>query len=136
MTDVPPTVDTGETVRITVPADSAFVSVLRTVTAAMAARRDFTIEEIDDTRIAIDEACALLLPQVVDGSAATLTVVFGGTPERLEATATVTGTLPGVTLDRASFAWLVLSAVVDDVDSEQTGEDLTVRFSKLRSPRP
>ena len=33
----------------------------------MAARRDFTLEEIDDLRLAVDEASALLLPHARDG---------------------------------------------------------------------
>ena len=51
------------------PADPAYISVLRTVTASLAARRDFTIDEIDDLRIAVDEASALLLPHATAGAA-------------------------------------------------------------------
>jgi len=135
VTDTPPVgVDTGETVTITVPADSAFLSVLRTVTAAVAARRDFTIEEIDDARIAIDEACALLLPHVL-GSGAELHVVFGGGPERLDATVSVTRARPASVPERTSYPWLVLTAVCDDVYSTQEADVLTVGFIKSRSPR-
>ena len=49
-------------VEVRLPANSAYVSLLRTVTAGLAARLDFTLDEIDDLRIAVDEACALLLP--------------------------------------------------------------------------
>ena len=51
---VEPAGDHAETVHVTIPADPSYVSVLRTVTASLAARRDFTIEEIDDLRIAVD----------------------------------------------------------------------------------
>ena len=40
------------------PADGAYLSVLRTATAGLAARLDFTLDEIEDLRIAVDEACA------------------------------------------------------------------------------
>ena len=43
-------------VEVRLPALSAYVSVLRTVTAGLAARLDFTLDEIEDLRIAIDEA--------------------------------------------------------------------------------
>ena len=50
-------------VSLRVPADGAYVSVLRTMTAGLAARLDFTVDDIEDLRIAIGEACALVLPQ-------------------------------------------------------------------------
>ena len=58
--------DTGATlqadmVTIKLPAAGAYLSVLRTATAGLAARLDFTLDEIEDLRIAVDEACAMLL---------------------------------------------------------------------------
>ena len=52
----------ADTVDIRVPADGAYLALLRTATAGLAARMDFTLDEIEDLRIAIDEAGALLLP--------------------------------------------------------------------------
>ena len=43
------------------PADSANVSLARSLTAGIAARSGFTIEEVEDLRIAIGEACTLVL---------------------------------------------------------------------------
>ena len=63
-------VDATDTVELTVPADPAYLSVLRTVIASLAAQRDFTLDEIDDLRIAVDEAGALLLPHAAPGSQA------------------------------------------------------------------
>ena len=50
------------------PAESAYLSVLRTATAGLAARLDFTLDEIEDLRIAVDEACAMLLGQAIPGT--------------------------------------------------------------------
>ena len=41
-------------VELRLPADGAYVSVLRTTTAGLAARLDFTIDDIEDLRIAVD----------------------------------------------------------------------------------
>ena len=65
--------DTGATlqadmVTIKLPAAGAYLSVLRTATAGLAARLDFTLDEIEDLRIAVDEACAMLLAQAVPGA--------------------------------------------------------------------
>jgi serine/threonine-protein kinase RsbW len=55
-------------VEVRLPAAGAYLSVLRTATAGLAARLDFTLDEIEDLRIAVDEACAILLQQAVPGS--------------------------------------------------------------------
>ena len=43
-------------VTVCMPAEGAYLSVLRTATAGLAARLDFTLDEIEDLRIAVDEA--------------------------------------------------------------------------------
>ena len=55
-------------VTVRMPADGAYLSVLRTATAGLAARLDFTLDDIEDLRIAVDEACAMLLGQAIPGS--------------------------------------------------------------------
>src|SRR4051795_2514319 len=51
----------SDTVELRVPADPAYLAVIRTATAGLAARLDLTLDEIEDLRIAVDEACALLI---------------------------------------------------------------------------
>ena len=62
-----PSIDARDVVELRLPADAAYLGVVRTATAGLAARLDFTIDEIEDLRIAVDEACAILLPDVVSG---------------------------------------------------------------------
>src|SRR4051794_41793191 len=50
-----------DVVLLTVPADGGYLGVLRTATAGLAARLHFALDEIEDLRIAVDEACAMLL---------------------------------------------------------------------------
>lgn len=133
----------ADVVELEVPADPAYLSVLRTATAGLAARLDLTIDEIEDLRIAVDEACALVLgPQPLDGSGDRHAVeaqpapgpsgAVGGSelpaPPVLRARFELDGsgmrvevsgparTLPG----RESFAWAVLDALVSGLD---TGRD-------------
>src|SRR6266516_508606 len=58
---------TQDHVTVCMPAEGAYLSVLRTATAGLAARLDFTLDEIEDLRIAVDEACAMLLGQAIPG---------------------------------------------------------------------
>lgn len=103
-----------DVVRIRLPADSGYLSVLRTATAGLAARLDFTLDEIEDLRIAVDEACAMLLPQAIAG--AQLTCSFRLDPATLEVVVTIP-TTDGALPMRDTFSWTVLSALAGEVDS-------------------
>jgi serine/threonine-protein kinase RsbW len=103
-----------DAVVITLPADSAYLSVLRTATAGLAARLDFTIDEIEDMRIAVDEACAMLLPQARPDADLRCEFVVEQT-SILVAVSVLT--IDGQQPSRDTFAWTVLSALAGDVDS-------------------
>lgn len=96
-------------VEVRLPAAGAYLSVLRTATAGLAARLDFTLDEIEDLRIAVDEACAILLQQAVPGSV--LSCVFRLVDDSLEVTVAAP-TTDGRAPERDTFAWTVLSALV------------------------
>ena len=119
-----------DAVEIRLPADSAYLSVLRTATAGLAARLDFTLDEIEDLRIAVDEACAMLLPHAVE--TAQLTCRFELTPETLEVTVnlpTTRGQLP----ERDTFSWTVLSALAGEVDTGMDDDrNVWIRLRKRR----
>jgi serine/threonine-protein kinase RsbW len=90
------------------------LSVLRTATAGLAARLDFTLDEIEDLRIAIDEACAMLLAQAIPGTDLECGFELGAD----EVTITVAVTAAQARMPaRDTFAWTVLSALAGSVDS-------------------
>jgi serine/threonine-protein kinase RsbW len=117
-----------DVVELRLPADGAYLSVLRTATAGLAARLDFTLDEIEDLRIAVDEACALLLPDAVPG--AMMTCSFSLSDRSLAVTVRVpsgTGRVP----KRNTFAWTVLTALAGDVDTD-VAADGTVSVTLLK----
>ncbi len=125
--------DENEIVELSVPARPAFVSVLRTVTATLAARRDFTIDEIDDLRLAVDEAGALLLPHASPGT--TLTATFSGETNTLRASLAVEVGDEPIEWDDNGFGWTVLTALTDRFTTELTDRRLSVTLSKSRRDR-
>ncbi|MEV0970193.1 anti-sigma factor [Microtetraspora glauca] len=109
-----------DAVSVRLPAVSAYLSVLRTATAGLAARLDFTLDQIEDLRIAVDEACAMLLRQAVPGT--DLVAEFELTGQ--EMTVRVEVNTVGVTAPkRDDFAWMVLTALADDVDAISDSPD-------------
>jgi serine/threonine-protein kinase RsbW len=120
-----------DVVAITLPASSAYLSVLRTATAGLAARLDFTIDEIEDLRIAVDEACAMLLVQAVPGADITCEFALGS--DRMNVAVSVF-TLDGEEPSRDTFAWTVLTALAGDVTSGTDHENrVTITLCKQRS---
>lgn len=122
---------TMDTVHLRVPADPAYLAVIRTATAGLAARLDLTLDEIEDLRIAVDEACALLLDhQPHPGQ--DLDAAFTLHPNALDVL--VTG--PTLSLPRrTSFAWSVLEALVGQVETGVTGEGSWIRLTHIGGRR-
>ncbi len=119
-TDTPPA--QRAQVELRVPADSAYASVLRTTAAALAARVDFTIDDIEDLRMAVAEAAALVLEQA--DAAADLTCRFDLAPERL--TVRLDAPAADAAPDLDSFAWQVLTTLASSADIDAGDGRLTV----------
>jgi len=122
---------TTGTVELRVPADSAYVAVLRSVAAGLAARCDLTLDEIEDLRIAVDEACALLLPLAAPG--ADLSTTFTLSSGQL-AISTRVSSHNGAELSREGFGWTVLKALATDVDVTTAEHTTSITLTKRREP--
>jgi serine/threonine-protein kinase RsbW len=101
-------------VTVKLPAEGAYLSVLRTATAGLAARLDFTLDEIEDLRIAVDEACAMLLAQAIPGSSLECDFILDEAAMTIAVSADSTVGRPPA---KDTFAWTVLSALAGSVDS-------------------
>jgi serine/threonine-protein kinase RsbW len=120
-----------DVVVLRLPAAGAYLSVLRTATASLASRLDFTIDDIEDLRIAVDEACAMLLVQAVPG--ADLECRFELTADAIQVDVSVL-TLDGQEPSRDTFAWTVLTALAGEVDSSRDADDrVTLSLHKRRA---
>ena len=95
-------------VELRLPVDSAYVSVLRATTVSLAARLDFTIDDIEDLRIAVGEASAMVLPSATAGS--DLVCRFYMRPGEVSITVAVESQDPELP-EEDGFAWQVLSAL-------------------------
>jgi serine/threonine-protein kinase RsbW len=122
----------ADVVLLAVPASGAWLGVLRTATASLASRLQFTLDEIEDLRIAVDEACAILL--ALASLDAVLSCRFTVTDRELTVDATVPADNPSsVRLPSGeSFAWQVLSALADDVTAKIDEDLVCIRLTKRR----
>ncbi len=113
-------------VSLRVPADGAYVSLLRTMTAGLAARLDFTVDDIEDLRIAVGEACALVLPEA--DPSGDLEAEFRLGPGLLSVTVGVPTDGPRDP-DYESFAWQVLSTLATEASVAGDGTRFEVTFA-------
>lgn len=129
MTTPDPARPGGDAVEMRIPADVVYVSTLRLTAASLAARCDLTVDDIEDLRLAVDEACALLLPHAVADS--TLDARFELAEGRL-AVDTSVATADTADPDRDGFAWTVLGALASSVDVRREDHRLTITVTKIR----
>jgi serine/threonine-protein kinase RsbW len=120
-----------DVVLLTVPADGGYLGVLRTATAGLAARLQFALDEIEDLRIAVDEACAMLLAVAVPG--AELDCRFAVTDDALTVEVGVP-TVPDAKLpSESSFAWKVLTALTTGASASSAADRATISLLTRRS---
>lgn len=120
----------GDAVEVRIPADVAYVSTLRLTAASLAARCSLTVDDIEDLRLAVDEACALLLPYASADS--TLDAHFELAQGRL-AVDTSVATASSDEPDRDGLAWTVLGALASSVDVRRDAQRLTISVTKSRA---
>jgi serine/threonine-protein kinase RsbW len=102
------------TIDLAVPAEPEYVGLIRSTAAHIAAHADLTIDAIDDLRLAVDEAFALLIahkPQT-----GVVAIQFKIHSEQLSIE--LTGPAGSPPPDKTSFAWTVLSALVHEVSTQ------------------
>ena len=113
-------------VELRLPAESAYVAVLRMTTAGLAARLDFTLDDIEDLRMAVGEACALVLEHADPSGDLHATFDLSDGSIRVAVSAdSSTESDP----DEDSFGWQVLTALTSDVVTSLEGRLRWVSFT-------
>lgn len=118
-------------VELRLPAEGAYVSVLRTTTAALAARLDFTVDDIEDLRMAVGEAAGLCLESACEG--ADLLTGYDIGERALTVTVSTTCTARPE-IDEGSFAWQVLTSLAAEVSAEAADGGLRIRLVARATP--
>jgi serine/threonine-protein kinase RsbW len=103
----------GDEIEVRIAADAAQLPMLRAITSAVAMRQDYDLDSIADLKMAVDEACSMLVLRAITGSI--LTVRF--TPKsEIRVVATVLSDSDDWP-DTGAFSWHVLSTLTDSLDA-------------------
>ncbi len=104
----------AERLELRVPTSPPQLPAVRAMTGDLAMRMDFDLDAVEDLRLAVDEACAILAAVALRD--VPLTVVFEATRDALRIDAWVP-TSPGTDVPKDGFGWAVLQTLVDSVDA-------------------
>jgi len=91
------------------------------------------LDHVEDLRLAVSEACSLLIPAAVAGSDLGLDVHIGDGDVTLQMTS---ATAASATPATDSFAWTVLTALADDATSSLEDGRLIIRLRFSSSAEP
>jgi serine/threonine-protein kinase RsbW len=122
-----------DTISISIPASPEYLKVVRLVVSGLASRLKFTIDDIEDLKIAVDEMSAYLTG--AQGREGTLDIVFEIHDDRIEISGEghfTAGTK--VRTDLTEMSRMILETVVDTATLEQQNGTPTFRMSKTKQP--
>lgn len=108
-----------DTVTVTVPSDPEFLHILRQLAGGIAAKLRLTIDDIDDLKLAVDEAASSILTRLPSTSEITLALDTDDATLRATVSSdapTEVWPIPGL-LD--SLSWKVITGLVGDASAER-----------------
>jgi serine/threonine-protein kinase RsbW len=111
---------------VRLPAETAYVAVLRMAASGIAARLDFTLDDVEDLRMAVGEACAMVLADATPGGSLTAQFFLGD--GRIEVRVAADAAEPTAP-DPDSFAWQVLTTTAADVTASTTDGQVAISLS-------
>jgi serine/threonine-protein kinase RsbW len=121
-------------INVAVPARPDFLHVVRSVTASVAARLDLGYDDIEDLRIAVDEACAQLLS--ASGRAAQINLIITPSEGQVEVVVCTDGDVrewPPAGVE-ASLIWQILNGLTDAPSFERFDGKPGMRLVKAVAP--
>ena len=111
---------------VRLPAENAYVAVLRMAASGIAARLDFTLDDVDDLKMAVSEACSMVLADATPGGSLYADFYLGEGRIEVQVSADSVNADPP---DPGSFAWQVLATTAAQVSAEATHDRVTVSLT-------
>lgn len=120
-----------ETISVTIPASPEYLKVVRLIVSGLASRLKFTIDDMEDLKIAVDELSAYMTG--AQGREGTLDIGFDLHDDRIEIRGSGNFTAgTKVRTDLTEMSKMILETVVDEAALEQTDGHPTFRLSKTK----
>jgi serine/threonine-protein kinase RsbW len=119
-------------IRISFPARTEFVRVARLAATGAVSIADWTVDDVEDFRLAVSEACAHLLSPPSEASTLTIEITLRGRDADVLVVADSATSPDGAAPE--TLAREVVSALGEDVSFEDVDGNAAVRFTKRPTP--
>ena len=116
-------------IELTLPADSRLLRLVRLVASGLASTAGFDVDQLEDLRIAVDEAVAALLE---GGDGSHLALRFEIDDSSVTMAGQTPSNLSGLDAERLDISRQILDAVCDENELVPDGEAIRVRILKRR----
>ncbi|MDP8988176.1 MAG: hypothetical protein M3N11_07500 [Actinomycetota bacterium] len=123
----------GEQIRLTMPATPHLMRVARLTAAGLASRLGFSLDEVEDLKIAVDELCYAMVG--TRGREGTLTLVYRMTADTLEIEGSSDYDDRSTGSAASELSAVILAAVVDEHELVDSDSTLRFRLKKRRTQR-
>jgi serine/threonine-protein kinase RsbW len=121
----------AERLELRLPTTATQLPAVRAMAGDLAMRMDYDLDSVEDLRLAVDEACAILA--AIGERDEPLTVVFETTRTGLHIEAWVPAA-EGTTVPRDGFGWAVLQTLADAVDAGPSTQEKVPAGNGTASP--
>jgi serine/threonine-protein kinase RsbW len=128
---------TADRIELTVPARGGFARTVRVTAAALAGRMGMSIDEVDDVRIALEEAFLFAVDRVAPGQP--ITFVFSVTDETMDVTVGPLACEREVSDEDETgsrYASFILEAVCDEFELVTEADSCMAHLVKHTGERP
>jgi serine/threonine-protein kinase RsbW len=122
----------GEEVRLTMPATPQLLRVARLTAAGLAGRLGFSVDEIEDVKIAVDELCFALVGSKGRSGSLTLTYRLGDRELEIDGESTFGADGNDQAPAPSDLSSQILAAVVDDHAISRDGDTMKFHLLKRR----
>jgi len=103
----------NEQIKLTLPINAAYVSAARLTASSVANRLNFDIEEIEDIKVAVSEACAYIIRESSFNSNRDFKIEFDLSADKIKITLSVDVNDNKFEVDDNEMSLLVIKAVMD-----------------------
>jgi serine/threonine-protein kinase RsbW len=118
-------------IRVAVPARADVLHLLRSVTATVGARMSMPLDDVEELRIAVDEAATLLLDRSErPGGSLQLELTCMHRSLRGSVRLDTAGAAEGDDDVRGSWPWRVISGMTDEASIERSDGGMAIVFAK------
>ena len=120
-------------VNIRIPASPEYVQVVRLIASGLANRLEFTLDDIEDLKIAVDELCAYLTG--AQGREGEIEITFTIGDDRIEITGSGRFTAGiKVRTELTQLSQMILDTVVDTATLDLDNGSPTFNLAKTKTP--